>query len=78
MLVRSANLSYEPMLITIDCQPYGASDMAENEVKRDDIMSYLVPLSSVSLQDFHVAKTMALLEMDQKKKEHLEGKIDGD
>ena len=76
-IVNSANLNYEPMLFTIDGLPYSKTEMSENERKREDILSYILSQPSVRLRDLHIAKTMALLEEDQKEIQRLEGEIDG-
>lgn len=76
-IVSIADLTYKPMLFTIDCLPYGKTEMAESESKRQEILSYILSKPAVLLKDLRVAKTMLLLEADQQEIKSLEGEVKG-
>ena len=65
-VVQSANMSYTPMLVTIDCLPLDKEDLDESKGKRESIISYVHSMEAVKVKNLQVAKTSALLEDDKK------------
>ena len=74
---RFADLSFDPQLFTIDCQPEDEKEHETSLVTRKAILDYSATLDVVSVEVLRVAKTDYIKQMDEKKCVAMEGKISG-
>ena len=73
----AGNLNYEPVLLTVDCLPYGDEEKKNSEAVRNEFFEHVFAMQLTTLTEFKVAKILDIKNDDAKRIKLLEGEIDG-
>lgn len=70
-------LIYQPILLLVDCLPYGEEEKKYSEATRNEFFEYVFEKEPTTLTDFKVAKLVDIKNDDAQKIQLLEGEING-